>query len=673
MSHLKTFLSVALTVILFARPSSAYSAHHSFRHEMYRIVEAEDQRRLHDPFLAEMLRSRDSRLRDRALVALGRIADPSSLDDILSFLNHDKVSTRVSAADALAVLGNDAALAPLRHRFSQETSPRVKVALLSAIGQLGGQEDVPLVASAVMDDRHPSVRAAALETLGTIWLKATADWATPEGLLKRLTELTLSSKKTSINAGYALSRFRGSPAQLPLIDVAQAIETSRWDEARALLMRTLGKIKTDASGEIARRRLAQDPWWGARVEAVRALSVHAATSENLASMKNALSDPNPHVVIEAMSDLGHFGSASSALVPDVEHNWLHSSSAWIRGTALETLASMNFEGLRSYVDAALRDDDQYVLQSGVRCLAKLGTAADLSRLVSFIEGPDSVLAIRALEALGDVAPEKIPAQTKETLETLWQQHDPVLATLIVDFATKQKWSDLLPIFVDDYSIFNGPDGVDVRSIILNMAGLLGSHDDATLKDFVTQALTDPNRNVIAAAADAFKLLTGVDASDRIPLVSRDYQPTAAPGRINHAMTQKVVLITSRGSVELRMTRDAPVVAENFIRLVNQGFYNGLVFHRVVPNFVVQGGDPRGTGYGGPGYSIRDSFSPRRHIRGSVGMASSGKDTAGSQFFINHAANLSLDWKYTVFANVTVGMDVVDRLEEGDSIVEAFAY
>jgi len=105
----------------------------------------------------------------------------------------------------------------------------------------------------------------------------------------------------------------------------------------------------------------------------------------------------------------------------------------------------------------------------------------------------------------------------------------------------------------------------------------------------------------------------------------------------------------------------------FITLARKGYYNGLQVHRVVPNFVVQDGDPRGDGEGGPGYTIRDELNQRPFVRGTVGMALSWKDTGGSQFFITHSPQPHLDALYTAFGHVVNGMDVVDRIQQGDTI------
>ena len=112
--------------------------------------------------------------------------------------------------------------------------------------------------------------------------------------------------------------------------------------------------------------------------------------------------------------------------------------------------------------------------------------------------------------------------------------------------------------------------------------------------------------------------------------------------------------------------DAPKTVENFVTLTKKGFYDGLAFHRVVPGFVAQGGDPKGNGMGGPGYTVKAEFNKQKHVRGAVAMArSQDPDSAGSQFYICFQPQPSLDGQYTVFGIVTKGMDVVDRIKVGD--------
>ena len=135
----------------------------------------------------------------------------------------------------------------------------------------------------------------------------------------------------------------------------------------------------------------------------------------------------------------------------------------------------------------------------------------------------------------------------------------------------------------------------------------------------------------------------------------------------------LTLETSKGNIVLELYADkAPLTVANFVNLVQRGYYNGLVFHRVIPNFMIQGGDPEGTGRGGPGYNFADEFvSSLKHSGpGTLSMANAGPGTNGSQFFITHVATPWLDGHHTVFGRVTKGQDVVNAIGGGDKIVKA---
>ena len=132
----------------------------------------------------------------------------------------------------------------------------------------------------------------------------------------------------------------------------------------------------------------------------------------------------------------------------------------------------------------------------------------------------------------------------------------------------------------------------------------------------------------------------------------------------------IVLQTSKGPIDATLfASKTPMTVANFLNLAKHGYYNGLTFHRVIPDFMIQGGDPTGTGMGGPGYKFADEFSPTlKHDRpGIFSMANSGPGTNGSQFFITHTATPWLDNKHTVFGTVTKGQDVVNAIKQGDKI------
>jgi peptidyl-prolyl cis-trans isomerase B (cyclophilin B) len=125
------------------------------------------------------------------------------------------------------------------------------------------------------------------------------------------------------------------------------------------------------------------------------------------------------------------------------------------------------------------------------------------------------------------------------------------------------------------------------------------------------------------------------------------------------------LHTNHGAIEVELfDDDAPKTVENFTKLARDGFYNGVIFHRIIPDFMIQGGDPTGTGTGGPGYAFEDEFNDNKVVRGALAMANAGPNTNGSQFFVVTTESAPwLDGKHTVFGRVTSGMDVVDAIEQ----------
>ncbi|WP_407355249.1 peptidylprolyl isomerase [Methanolobus sp. WCC5] len=132
--------------------------------------------------------------------------------------------------------------------------------------------------------------------------------------------------------------------------------------------------------------------------------------------------------------------------------------------------------------------------------------------------------------------------------------------------------------------------------------------------------------------------------------------------------KKAIIETDKGNIVIELfEKDAPKTVANFEKLIKEGFYDGLTFHRVIPNFVIQGGCPRGDGTGGPGYKIKceTKGNPRKHGKGALSMAHAGKDTGGSQFFITHSPQPHLDGVHTVFGQVIEGMDVVNKIKAKD--------
>ncbi|HEY3025131.1 MAG TPA: peptidylprolyl isomerase, partial [Pyrinomonadaceae bacterium] len=230
-----------------------------------------------------------------------------------------------------------------------------------------------------------------------------------------------------------------------------------------------------------------------------------------------------------------------------------------------------------------------------------------------------------------------------------------------------------------------PDETNVRALTaalpaamadkdLNDAGLaildaLGKQKSAAANEAIKTSLNSSDHLLRRKAVALLKANGAGDFSSRIGTVKTrntkaDYHRAIA--RIGKQV--RATVVTSKGSFVIEfLPEDAPLTVDNFVQLARKGFFNGQTIPRVVPNFVVQAGDPRGDQNGGPGYQIRCEINEVPYERGAVGMALSGKDTGGSQWFVTHSPQPHLDGGYTVFARVISGMEVVDKIARGDII------
>jgi cyclophilin family peptidyl-prolyl cis-trans isomerase len=236
----------------------------------------------------------------------------------------------------------------------------------------------------------------------------------------------------------------------------------------------------------------------------------------------------------------------------------------------------------------------------------------------------------------------------------------LLAELPLDTTNIEALRDALVIALKDK---------DLNDAELSIIDALAKQKDRQANQAIKPALDSPDYLVRRRAVAALKATGAGDFSDLIGLVQTrngdaDYERALA--RIGKRVT--ATISTTRGpfTVEL-LPEDATLTVDNFIQLAKRNYFNGITVHRVVPNFVIQDGDPRGDGNGGPGYQIRCEINQVPYDRGAVGMALSGKDTGGSQWFVTHSPQPHLDGGYTVFGRVISGMNVVDSIARGDLI------
>jgi cyclophilin family peptidyl-prolyl cis-trans isomerase len=318
------------------------------------------------------------------------------------------------------------------------------------------------------------------------------------------------------------------------------------------------------------------------------------------------------------------------------------------------MAASHAQGLREVANS------KQTLNSNLRETARLETRKLLS--VSRRPHPKAVPAI--LQAYAAFKPDDLG----DTLRKELAEPDVIVRATAAELLGEQMQSDVntralieaLPRALRDR---------DLNDAALAILDALGKQKTKEAHEAIKTGLNSSDHLIRRKAVDLLKTNGAGDFSDRIGTIKTrntvaDYR--RATSRIGRKVT--ATIITSKGPFTIEFIPDqAPLTVDNFIQLARRRYFNGQTIPRVVPNFVVQAGDPRGDQNGGPGYQIRCEINEVPYERGAVGMALSGKDTGGSQWFVTHSPQPHLDGGYTVFARVISGMDVVDRIARGDVI------
>jgi cyclophilin family peptidyl-prolyl cis-trans isomerase len=372
------------------------------------------------------------------------------------------------------------------------------------------------------------------------------------------------------------------------------------------------------------------------------------------------------VQVASATAIAGLGAAASSLSPKLGSLYDSTSSAWVRSAILPALAAIDPAKSDARVQSALSDTLPVQL-AAIGALGTIASDADVASLVSLATNSDARLAAAAIEALTLIDPSRTPATLKDTMRSALATQDVEVTTSVADVTVAFGWKDFAPDLSKVYDAFPGSSNLNARLEIAWALGSIGTSDDLGV---LGRALQDDERIVEQFAAASIQQLTGMDVSGQVRPDSVVRTQTPSADEVDAALASTVLLGTTQGLITIRMRPEAPLSATNFVRLVDSGFYDGLTFHRVVPDFVAQGGDPRADGFGGSDQLVREEISTLEHKRGTVGMATEGKDTGSSQFFINLGWNVTLDGRYTIFGEVESGIDVADALQVGDSIYSA---
>ncbi|HMI87918.1 MAG TPA: peptidylprolyl isomerase [Polyangiaceae bacterium] len=644
----------------------------SHRAALQEITVIEDHRLLDNARLKRFIASPIIVEAEAALIAAGRIGDTALTDDAAAALHSPSTRVRKAAAFCLGLLGGDTARTALRTGFDVEAKPSVRAALALALGRVGVVDDVPRLASALSPTATAEVNGAAAEGIATV-LRSTTDVVVvaPETIARLIELAGIAPDERATPAAFALAQIRGEGTLFPEASVIDSFQRAESPTTRAYLARLLRRIATPAAIDTLTAALASDPSTIARAEMARQLGLAPPSTGVIMALGKALTDPAAQVVVAGLQSIvdkkiavaaASLASAIAALVDDAR-------SPWIRAEALPALCAVDPTSARPRVESAISSTPRRVKIAGVTGLGVLGTDVDLAKLDTLLADADPSVVSAVIDVIAGFETARISAATVANVRASLSIHDVAVVSSAASAAGAHGWTEFAPDLAAIYDASPGSAWIEGRMAIL---GALGNLGDMSVLPTLERAFDDPERVVVAAAADAYLALTKTDVSARIPRASRVTADTPSARSIAHALRAKVLLVTSRGPIMMQMLPEAPLNAANFVALVERGFYDGLDFHRVIPDFVAQGGDPRGDGYGGSDALVREEIGAP-HRRGTVGMATAGKDTASCQFFINHGWNVHLDASYTAFAEVVAGMDVADRLEIGDVIHAAYTF
>ena len=644
--------------------------------DVFEILKLQDQRKPASAF-AQFLKSPNTENILFTLQAFGSIQDSSSIDLTTPFLKSEYPEIRKAAAFALGQTGKNIASNELETALLKETDPDVLEEMSRAFGRVATVKQIEKLPSKFGETFF---KKDIQRGFSEILLRASIRSVSSDSLVRFAWVMTSAKDEiTEFKSLYALTRFK-KPDNFgkDLLFSGRYFEQSPSPHVRMYWASLLG-FGQDTTIIIEKLglwlRSESDP--RVRTNIVRSLGKFG-TIQAVNYIMSASTDPIGYVqsaaqtVIMGLKTVQKDQALSQTVLKHVENRLKNIS---------DPLSRNDIEWLM--LGYKLKPDFKHVLLDKVRnhpnplhrnnfpFFISLSYNFDqMTELENMIKTEPMNVKTTALSGWVELCHKAIPEKStiKEILQYAFSTRDMAMITIASDaikdtiFQYDGYENDLIQLLPTlDYVA----DVEAIQSILTTM----GETDNPVFASSLKTFAGNPYSAISSVAVKSYLQITGETLSVPPP---KEIQ-TAAPDKKSLEKYWKgatVRINTTKGEFSLDvMTQKAPMTSLAFIKLFDSKFYQNLYFHRVVPNFVAQGGDPRGDGWGGPGYTLRSEFSTLQYSdEGWVGVASAGKDTEGCQFFIVHSATPHLDGRYTIFAKVSEGMDVVQKLEVGDQIL-----
>jgi HEAT repeat protein/cyclophilin family peptidyl-prolyl cis-trans isomerase len=605
----------------------------------------EDQRVTGEGKLFDYLNEGSPLVQVRAIEAIGRMQDPSDAARLIPLLTAKDRAVAREAIYALGQLGNPEAVEPLvkaRSGVPEETR-----LIAEALGKLGGEAAVTALVD-MLRDFSGSVRSEA-----ALALARCKDPGAANSLLLAVHDPDVNVAR---NAIYALENQEVFPRTC---EAVQSCLENADPTVRAQAARTLGKLKCALAADALIHCL-EDEDVHLVVNAARALGeIPAKQAVNalgrvLASHSSLHARAQAAMALEAIADKNARDALSQGLLDRSTMVRIHSIRAM--SVSLREKSDMYIEQMRA-------DGSRLVRAEAIECYGRAGLKNRTKQLVKIaIDDKDPMMRVAAMHALGqfkdaNVAPQLVP---------LLLDPDFTVAATAAETLALLNYRAAIPQLADAYYTAGEHAFVDVEMAAMQALADLKATDVDSL--FV-QGVTHPDVRVRTLASD---LLTKMGKTPPAMPTPREVAEArfdrsrkkllGPPLGLRHA-----VIKTERGDIEIELFGDDAIqTVTHFINWAKTGFYRKLTTHRVVPNFVVQGGDPRGDGNGDAGFTIRAEVSQHRYDTGYLGIADSGKDTGSCQWFITLSPQPRLNGRYTIFGRVTKGMENAWKIDQGDT-------
>jgi cyclophilin family peptidyl-prolyl cis-trans isomerase/HEAT repeat protein len=621
--------------------------------------------------LATLLADADPRIRRRAALAIGRVGLQAGVRPLASALAADAdPEVRQMGAFALGLLRDRSAVNPLRTAL-RDSSPLVQGRAAESLSLLGDTASAAAIGDMVstvvksgavaaippddIQEAHPpAVEAFRLGVLALGRLKAY------DALAAAVIGPTGLPGVTWWPVAAAFQRTEDRRAHGPLIVLARA----EGSFGRAFAAKGLGALK-DAAAIDTLASLAKD--WRrdtrAAISAVKALGLIGDRQAGPVLLELlGTKGLDPLLLLEAVGALGPT-RAAGALDPLL--NLVSHQTPAVRSAAFRSLRDLDPQSFVLVLSGLDPDRDWSVRATIATLLGTLDREAMLPRLSAMLQDQDRRVIPSVLAALVKIRAPKV----EQVLLASLKHEDAVVRSAAASGIGELKPAGGDRALVEAFHAAAADDTYTARAAALDA---LLKYGQEVARPVLHEALADKDWAVrVHAAALLGPIDPATDSAAAIrPAPTR--QPPSfyeQPELVSPSVSPRVYIDTERGTIEIEMAvLDAPLTCLNFMTLARKGFFTGTTWHRVVPNFVAQDGDPRGDGEGGPGYTIRDEINERPYVRGTLGMALDWADTGGSQFFLTHSPQPHLDARYTVFGQIVRGLDVLDRIQPGDAIM-----